>query len=106
MKELKTEVLNPSICSSETLEKAQDLLASVCLEGTGKSLNNPFFPIAGKTGTAQVAYNNEGYSKDGRKNYQASFAGYFPADDPKYSIIVVIVGPKGNTMDPQLQVRV
>ncbi len=95
LKELKTEVLNPSICSSETLKKAQDLLASVCLDGTGKSLNNPYFPIAGKTGTAQVAYNNEGYSKDGRKNYQASFAGYFPADDPKYSIIVVIVGPKG-----------
>jgi cell division protein FtsI (penicillin-binding protein 3) len=59
-------------------------------------LRNPYFPIAGKTGTAQVAYQNEGYLKEGRKNYQASFAGYFPADDPKYSAIVVIVGPKGS----------
>ena len=94
-KEFKTEVINPSICSKETLGKAQDLLKGVCIEGTGKSLNNPYFPIAGKTGTAQVAYNNEGYEKDGRRNYQASFAGYFPADDPQYTCVVVIVGPKG-----------
>ncbi len=95
VKKFKSEILNPSICSKETLQKAKELLEGVCIEGTGKSLNNPYFPIAGKTGTAQVAYDNEGYSKDGRKNYQASFAGYFPADDPQYSMIVVIVGPKG-----------
>lgn len=94
-KEFRTEVINPSICSKRTLKKAQDLLKGVCIEGTGKTLNNPYFPIAGKTGTAQVAYNNEGYEKDGRKNYQASFAGYFPADDPQYTCVVVIVGPKG-----------
>ena len=95
VKQFNTEVINPSICSKETLKKAQILLEGVCIEGTGKSLNNPYFPIAGKTGTAQVAYNNEGYTKDGRKNYQASFAGYFPADDPQYTCVVVIVGPKG-----------
>lgn len=95
VKEFKTEVINPAICSRETLGKARLLLEGVCTQGTGKSLNNPYFPIAGKTGTAQVAYQNEGYTKGGRKNYQASFAGYFPADDPKYSVIVVIVGPKG-----------
>ncbi len=94
-KEFKTEVINPAICSKETLSKAQDLLKGVCTEGTGRSLNNPYFPIAGKTGTAQVAYNNQGYEKEGRKNYQASFAGYFPADDPQYTCVVVIVGPKG-----------
>ena len=90
-----TDVMNPSICSRETLATARSLLEGVCSEGTGKGLKNPFFPIAGKTGTAQVAYQNEGYSKEGKKNYQASFVGYFPADDPKYSTIVVIVGPKG-----------
>lgn len=95
VKEFDTEVINPAICSRETLGKARSMLEGVCLEGTGKALNNPYFPIAGKTGTAQVAYESEGYSKGGRKNYQASFAGYFPADDPRYSIIVVIVGPKG-----------
>ncbi|WP_423126456.1 penicillin-binding protein [Gaoshiqia sp. Z1-71] len=95
VKEFKPDVISPSICSRATLAKTQALLQGVCSEGTGKALNNPYFPIAGKTGTAQVAYNNEGYSQGGRKNYQASFAGYFPADDPKYSVIVVIVGPKG-----------
>ncbi len=95
VKEFKTEVLNSSICSKETLKKAQEMLAETCVTGTGKSLKNPYFPIAGKTGTAQVAYNNQGYEKDGRKNYQASFAGYFPADDPQYTCVVVIVGPKG-----------
>lgn len=96
VKKFEPEVINPSICSRETLLKAQDMLKGVCTEGTGKSLRNPYFPIAGKTGTAQVAYQNEGYLKEGRKNYQASFAGYFPADDPRYSAIVVIVGPKGS----------
>ena len=94
-KQFNTDVLNPSICSKQTLAKAQNMLQGVCIEGTGKSLNNPYFPIAGKTGTAQVAYDNEGYEKDGRKRYQASFAGYFPADDPQYTCVVVIVGPKG-----------
>ncbi|RKD86088.1 penicillin-binding protein [Mangrovibacterium diazotrophicum] len=89
-----TEVLNPMICSQGTLDKARSMLEGVCIEGTGRSLNNDYFPIAGKTGTAQVAYDNQGYTKGGKK-YQASFCGYFPADDPKYSIIVAVVGPKG-----------
>lgn len=96
VKQFGTEVLNPSICSKETLRKAKSMLRGVCIEGTGKSLTNPYFPIAGKTGTAQVAYEDQGYEKDGRKNYQASFVGYFPADNPQYTCIVVIVGPKGS----------
>ncbi len=96
VKKFEPEILHTAICSKSTLLKAQELLKGVCLRGTGKSLKNPYFPIAGKTGTAQVAYQNEGYSREGRKNYQASFAGYFPADNPQYSAIVVIVGPKGS----------
>lgn len=96
VKRFEPEILNPSICSKETLLKAQDLLKGACTRGTGRALRNPYFPIAGKTGTAQVAYQNEGYSREGRKNYQASFVGYFPADDPQYTAIVVIVGPKGS----------
>ena len=49
-----------------------------------------FRSIAGKTGTAQIAQNNAGYNKS---NYKASFSGYFPAEDPKYSMIVVINNP-------------
>ncbi|MEL7585445.1 MAG: penicillin-binding transpeptidase domain-containing protein [Prolixibacteraceae bacterium] len=96
IKKFEPEVINPSICSKQTLLKAQDMLKGVCTSGTGRSLRNPYFPIAGKTGTAQVAYQNEGYLKGGKKNYQASFCGYFPADNPQYSAIVVIVGPKGS----------
>ncbi|WP_372776296.1 penicillin-binding transpeptidase domain-containing protein [Mangrovibacterium sp.] len=94
VRKFEPEVLNPMICSGSTLAKAKSMLEGVCSEGTGKSLNNEYFPIAGKTGTAQVAYDNQGYTKGGKK-YQASFAGYFPADDPKYSIMVAVVGPKG-----------
>ncbi|WP_163718251.1 penicillin-binding protein [Mangrovibacterium lignilyticum] len=94
VRQFDTEVLNPLICSKSTLEKAKSMLEGVCTEGTGRSLNNDYFPIAGKTGTAQVANDNKGYTQGGKK-YQASFAGYFPADDPKYSIIVAVVGPKG-----------
>jgi cell division protein FtsI (penicillin-binding protein 3) len=96
VKKFEPEVINPAVCSKETLQKAKALLEGVCIKGTGRSLRNPYFPIAGKTGTAQVAFRNEGYLKEGRKNYQASFVGYFPADNPKYSAIVVIVGPKGS----------
>lgn len=90
-----TEVINSSICSKETLGKAQDLLKGVVTKGTGRSLRSKYYTLAGKTGTAVIANEDKGYTTDGGKKYQASFCGYFPADDPKYSIIVVIVGPKG-----------
>ncbi|HLN74938.1 MAG TPA: penicillin-binding protein [Prolixibacteraceae bacterium] len=90
-----TEVINPSICSKSTLSKAKGMLEGVCLYGTGKSLKNPYYTIAGKTGTAVIANENKGYKTGGSKKYQASFVGYFPADNPKFTCIVVIVGPKG-----------
>lgn len=95
VRKFKTEVVNPSICSKNTLVKAQDLLKGVCSHGTGRNLRNPYYTIAGKTGTAVMADENRGYKAGGVKKYQASFCGYFPADNPQYSIIVVIVGPKG-----------
>ena len=90
-----TEVINSSLCSKTTLSKAQDMLKGVCTNGTGRSLRNPYYTIAGKTGTAVIANENKGYTSEGGKKYQASFCGYFPADNPKYTCIVVIVGPKG-----------
>ena len=89
------EVINPSLCSKTTLSKAQAMLKGVCIRGTGKNLKNPYYTIAGKTGTAVIANENKGYTGEGGKRYQASFCGYFPANNPKYSVIVVIVGPKG-----------
>ena len=92
VKKYKTEVLNPMIASKETIRKAQAMLEGVCTNGTGKSINSEYFNIAGKTGTARVATSSEGYSSG---MYLASFAGYFPADNPKYSLIVTFNNPRG-----------
>jgi cell division protein FtsI (penicillin-binding protein 3) len=76
------------ICSDETLAELKECLEGVCQEGTGASLfKNSFYKVAGKTGTALVANGKRGYADH---IYQSSFAGYFPADKPKYSCIVVI----------------
>ena len=85
-------VLNPSIASSSTIGKAQKMLEGVCENGTGRTLRNPYFKIAGKTGTAQISGGTSGYQ---RGMYLASFAGYFPADNPKYSVIVTFNSPRG-----------
>lgn len=83
-------VLKEQICSDETLESLKLCLKGVVKNGTGKNLRSTNFEIAGKTGTAKLVDASAGtYSN----SYQASFAGYFPADDPKYSCIVVIAGP-------------
>ena len=82
-------VLNERICTQPTLEKLKLCLEGVVERGTGKKLQSANFTIAGKTGTAKIAHSNLGYGDD----YQASFVGYFPADDPKYSCIVSIAGP-------------
>ncbi|MFD2866156.1 penicillin-binding protein [Mucilaginibacter antarcticus] len=86
-------VINPQVCSPEALAKVKGLLEGVVLEGTGKThIKNKLYTVAGKTGTAQIADGNRGY---GAKNsHQASFCGYFPADNPKYSMIVVISNPR------------
>lgn len=86
------EVINEAICSKETVKKVQALLKNVVesKKGTGHSLYSPNFSMAGKTGTAQKNY----VTKDPDKlQYISSFAGYFPADNPKYSCIVVIHEP-------------
>jgi cell division protein FtsI (penicillin-binding protein 3) len=81
-------VLNPAICSKETLAKVQDMLVGVVENGTAQNLKNSIVPLAGKTGTCQT-----NYWVKAKADYQASFAGYFPADNPKYSCIVVINEP-------------
>ena len=90
-----TEVINPSICSKSTLKKARQMLEGVVEHGTASNLRASSLKIAGKTGTAQL-YREGGYEHDGKLKYQASFCGYFPADNPKYSCIVVIAAPSQN----------
>lgn len=94
IEEFEPVVLNEKICSDRTIKMAQGLLESVVNYGTATNLKNGNYTIAGKTGTARVAQSNEGYSVNGANiTYQASFAGYFPADNPKYSCIVVVNAP-------------
>ncbi|MFO7756581.1 MAG: penicillin-binding protein [Bacteroidales bacterium] len=93
VKEIKTEVLNPAICSGSTTEKIRTLLKGVVENGTAMNLDNDMYSIAGKTGTAQIANDKYGYNHGGRVSYQASFVGYFPADKPVYSCIVVVNAP-------------
>lgn len=89
IEEYPTEVINPKICSDKTLAQIQDILEKVVSQGLGKQAGSKQFPVAGKTGTAQVSKGTGGY-KTGRTNYLVSFCGYFPADEPKYSCIVAI----------------
>ncbi|WP_149277311.1 penicillin-binding protein [Pareuzebyella sediminis] len=86
------DVIDPAICSKETIAQVRKLLSDVVAKkhGTGHRLYSPNFSMAGKTGTAQKNY----ASKDPDKlRYISTFAGYFPVDDPKYSCIVVIHEP-------------
>lgn len=90
VKTFETEIINKRIASKEAIDMAQTMLEAVVDHGTGSALKNPIYKVAGKTGTAQVAQNKGGYNKT---NYKGSFVGYFPVDNPKYSIIVVINNP-------------
>lgn len=84
-----TEVINPQIARPQVIREMQEILKNVVKRGTGKKLYSPDFPMAGKTGTAQMNYGG----REGGMYYASSFAGYFPADNPKYSCIVVIHKP-------------
>jgi cell division protein FtsI (penicillin-binding protein 3) len=84
------EVVKSSICSRRTLDIIRNMLVDVVEEGTGKPAKSPFVSIAGKTGTAQIASGGT-YRSAG---HLVSFCGYFPADKPEYSCIVVIRRPR------------
>jgi cell division protein FtsI (penicillin-binding protein 3) len=83
------QVLNPSICSEETLKKVQSMMFNVVDKkwGTGHRIKDSLLTMAGKTGTCQVDYTTDSVQ------YVSSFVGYFPAEKPQYSCIVVIHRP-------------
>lgn len=83
-------VINPKICSNETLLKLKAVLENVVKRGTAAGLYSKDFSMAGKTGTAQANYATNGGAD---KHYISSFVGYFPAEAPKYSCIVVVHKP-------------
>ncbi len=87
--ENKTEVAINKIAASHNIEYLQELLKGVVQEGTGQKLKKSKVSVAGKTGTAQ-----DKVDKDGHMRYNSTFAGFFPADNPKYSMIIVMYGNK------------
>lgn len=86
-----TEIINPKICSEKTLNEIREILKNTVKRGTGKSLYSPDFSMAGKTGTARTEYWMPDWGSNPR--YISSFTGFFPAENPKYSCIVIIHKP-------------
>ncbi|MDN4164430.1 penicillin-binding protein [Cytophagales bacterium LB-30] len=90
IRDFKPEILKRQICSDATLEKLKIMLEGVVERGTADNINGTHYKIAGKTGTAQKLVNGKHVKK-----YYTSFVGYFPADNPRYSCMVLIDDPKG-----------
>ncbi len=88
IKEFKPEIIDNKICSQSTINKITEMLKNVVKRGTADNIYNPDYFLAGKTGTCQL-----NYGRGEETQYIASFAGYFPADNPKFSCIVVIHKP-------------
>ena len=95
IKSIRPQVLAEKICSDETLAQLKECLLAVVEGeyGTARKIKDSSYRIAGKTGTAVTALDNKGYNK-GNKIYQASFIGYFPANQPKYTMAIVIQNSK------------
>jgi cell division protein FtsI (penicillin-binding protein 3) len=87
------EVIENSVASDRTIKALREAMEGVVEEGTATNLKGAHFKIAGKTGTAQIAFDQSGYRQGNKITYQSSFAGYFPAEDPRYSCIVVVGAP-------------
>jgi len=93
IKSYEPEVIINSIASRSTIRKAKKMMEGVVERGTATNLRNPNYKIAGKTGTAQIARDKYGYRTGAQISYSASFVGYFPAESPLYSCIVVVNSP-------------
>ncbi|MBI3519340.1 MAG: transpeptidase family protein [Bacteroidetes bacterium] len=100
VKTFSTEIIAEQIVKPSTIKKAKEMLEGVVQNGSGKGLNITAFKVGGKTGTAQIAKTGvkrgsgkTAYGDVGERNYQASFVGYFPADKPLYTCIVIINSP-------------
>ncbi len=89
IREYSPEVLTEQLASPKAIKDAQRAMRAVVEYGTGKALKTDAYKIAVKTGTAQIAMGRRGYTAaDGSRHYLGSVAGYFPADDPKYSVMI------------------
>ncbi|MCS6979721.1 MAG: transpeptidase family protein [Flavobacteriales bacterium] len=95
VKDYPIQVLDSSIARPEVIAAAKEMMEGVVKNGTASALRHSPYSIAGKTGTAWVYQEGKGYTVDGQRKYRASFVGYFPAEAPKYSCLVMITDPQG-----------
>ena len=93
IRKFRPQVLAKDICKPTTAQRVRKILQGIVEEGTARNILSDNFSMAGKTGTAKIAKDKQGYDKV----YQASFAGFFPAENPAYSCIVVINEPSGES---------
>ena len=93
-KQFTPQVLSGAICSKSTIDTVKKALRHVVMNGTAKSINDPRYEISGKTGTAQIAFDGVYIDREGYRKHQASFAGFFPSDNPRYTMIVVLYSGK------------
>ncbi len=89
-KEFEPQEMSGAICSESTIKLVHEALRGVVEHGTAKALDDSRYKISGKTGTAQIAFDGRYIDSQGYRKHQASFAGFFPSDNPKYSAIVVL----------------
>lgn len=90
----KPQVISGAICSKNTVREVKKALRHVVEEGTASRYDDERYQFSGKTGTAQIATNGKYVDAAGYRRHQASFAGFFPSDKPKYSCIVVLYSAK------------
>lgn len=96
-----TEIIHPKIASDETLKKVKKVMENVVIKGTADNIYSPNFSMAGKTGTAKKYIPRHKDEKGdiipghySSQRYVASFVGFFPVENPKYSCIVVVHDPE------------
>ena len=92
IRKIRPEVLKSAIAKYSTIEQVKECLEEVIISGTGEKLKSDKYDFAGKTGTSRTNY----FKPDERPQYNASFVGYFPAKNPKYSVMVMLYDPKVN----------
>lgn len=95
VKNYESEIIANKIASETTIRQAREMMEGVVQNGTARNLKGLMYKTAGKTGTAQIA-GKGGYREGGKVTYRASFVGYFPADNPRYSCIVVVSAPSNS----------
>lgn len=93
VKKFEPTVLASNLFKQKTLDMTFEMMKMVVDSGTANNIRSKEYTIAGKTGTARV-YNDP--IKDGKKRYRASFCGFFPVENPKYSCMVLIINPQGS----------